>query len=295
MVIIFVLALGFGLESATANVLSLAQAKTAADQISASFQYNSAYAIARDITANTGAQDAAFNAQLIARFLTKKDINFLVAIINGVSFNYPNQQAAIINQIVGLDGFTRKNAAKIVILLSPHLSSDAISQLAATLNFGFIKSGLSREKAWLLAFSLLNALNNNFIGTEKERGREMAITAATLAANLLTPNRHGGILKDNRRAFDQIVYAMGGFARNGDPEVINVFIAYFAKTLAASVPGGRNNARNIRIALNHFRLHFLARFPSSAPIINKIIQDILKDPVGYDPAGTVSPPESPTY
>lgn len=291
-----ILGLGFGLDSASAALLTAAQAKAAAAQISAVKQYNAAFNVARDITANTGAEYAALNARLIAKYLDGNNLGLLTAIINGVSYNYPGQQAAIVTQIILLNENTRNRAANIVGLLGSSLSSDAASQLAATLNYRLLKDGYTRKKAGVLAYTILSAVNNSATGTPEERANAMAIAAANLAANLLTPNRHGTVPKDDLKAFTQITYVLASYAQTADTgaltrqELINNMVGYFASTLKASTTAGTMSSAMALNTLNRTRALLLALLPSYASTINAVIQQVINDPGAFGP---IVPPETP--
>ena len=288
------LVLGFGLESSHAALLTTAQAKLAAAQISASKQYNTAYTVAQQVTADTGAEYAAINARLIAKYLDADSIVYLAAVINGVSSNYPNQQASIAAQVISLNS---DNAAKILVLIGSSLSYDAASQLAVGLNYGMLKDSSSLKKAGVVAYTLLSAINNSATGTANDRGNEMATTAANLAANLLTPNRHGVVAKSDLKAFTQIAYVLASFAKTADTgtltrdEYINNLVGNFASSLKASTTSGSLSTTAATVALNRVRTVLVALLPNNANTINTVIQDVINSPTGS--FGAVTPSETP--
>jgi hypothetical protein len=288
------LALGFGLESSQAALLTSAQAKLAAEQISASKQYNAAYTVAQKATANTGAEYAALNARLIAKYIDADKVVYLAAVINGVSSNYPNQQASIATQIISLDS---ENAARIVLLIGPSLSYDAASQLAVGLNYRLLKDNGTLKKAGLLAYALLSAINNSATGTANDRANEMAVTAANLAANLLTPNRHGVVANIDLKAFNQIAYVLASFAKTADTgtltrdELVNNIVGTFASSLKASTTAGTLSTTAAIVALNRVRIVLLALLPNNANTINTVIQDVINSSTGS--FGNITPSETP--
>ena len=289
-----VLALGFGLESSQAAALTPAQAKLAAQQISAAKQYNAAYNVARNVTANTGAEYAAFNARLIAKYLDADAVVYLTAIINGVSYNYPNQQAAIATQIISLNS---ENAARIVVLLGPSLTYDSAAQLAVGLNYRLLKNSLTLKKAGVLAYTLLSAINKSATGTANDRANEMAITAANLAANLLTPDRHGVVPKADLKAFNQIAYVLAAFAKSADTgtltrdQLINNIVGNFASSIKASTTAGTLSTAAATAALNRVRIVLVTLLPNNAATINTVIQDVINSNTGS--FGAITPSETP--
>lgn len=289
-----VLALGFGLVSSQAAPLTTAQAKAAAAQISAVKQYNAAYNVARNVTANTGAEYAALNARLIAQYLHDDELVLLTAVINGVSYNYPNQQASIATQIISLDS---KNAVTIVALIGPSLSYDAASQLAVGLGYSMRQNGDTRKKAALITYFLLTGINNSTTGTANDRANEMAVTAANLAAYLLTPDRHGVISKSNIKAFNQIAFVLASFARTAATgtltrdELINNIVGNFASSLKASVTAGTLSSAAATAALNRARVVLVTLLPNNANTINTVVQDVINNPNGG--FGEITPSETP--
>ena len=294
------LALGFSLESTQAAQLTNQQAKDAANQIlsySASQQYNAAYTVSRDVTANTGAEYAAFNARLIAKNISKgKQVALFASIINGVSNSYPNQMAAIATQIILLNDNTRDHANQILSQIS--MSADTASQIAVGINTGMRKDDDMLKRAGNLTFTILWNINSSSNGTAADRANEMAIAAGNLAANLLTPDRHGKVSKANKKAFDQITNVLAAFAKTAPTgsltreQFVNNIVGIYASTLKTSVTSG--SSATSTATLNRARTVLTGQLSSSSSTVNQVIQDVINDPNGsYTPVGPVVPPETP--
>lgn len=234
------------------GLLTESQAKAAAQYIldvPAPLRYNAAITVAKDLTGNSGSAFAAANAKLIAKYLPEsQQVALVPAILQGVSYNYPNQFPTIAGQLIFLNDTTLDHADRLIAQIAPLAGTTYSAQLAVALNIAIRQNKSVLKKTAFISVAIFAGINNSNVGTAAQRANAIAVAAGNLATGLLTPDKCGVVSKANKKAFDQIskllTYFMesiptGNLTRE---ELVYNVVGNFTTTLKNSLPPGTSPA-----------------------------------------------------
>jgi len=284
--------LSFGIGSAHAVVLSDNQAKMAANAIAASSGnvYNVAVTVAQNVTANTGASDAAANAAKIVKYLPSK-LQALVAgrVGVGVALNYPNQLPVI---TAGLVSSNPKNVTFLVYQLAQAGGFDQASQIALGLNLVMRNSEVLLKQSWGISNAIMMAISNRAGISLTDRANQLGYVAANLTLGLTNSSKNcysaTTAIKTVATALSFWLQNLTANAENRESLIYNV-VGNFALT----VKNSGASPSTILLILSQAQTVFQQQFPGSASVTQAIQAVLGGSTGGIDNTGGVNHPETP--
>ena len=246
--VVLLLAFGFGLGSAHAQLLTDKQAKAAAAIIMGSPAdqlYNKAVSISQTMTANTGADFAAANAAKIASFLPPNVQRILAGRIGvGVALNYPNQVSTITMRLAVLNERMQRNPSLLIYQMASCGGFDQASQIALGINFAMQRHGNMVRQTALISNAIMAGISNRPFISAQDRANQMAYVAANLSIGFASNSRS---------------------EKNTQDKTLNVIALTLASHLQTMDVGNANRDELIYNAIGNFALTLKRALGSLSP------------------------------